>query len=256
MFKTQAKARDYNAIEELDMSRHSKWSKIKNQKGSADQKKGALFTKLSRIITVAARAGSDPASNFKLRLVIDTAKAAAMPKDTIERAIAKGTGADKEGAQIIEETYEGFGPGGVAFMVEVVTDNKNRAYQDLRKTFTEHGGNLGSPGSVAWQFEHRGLIRVAVVGSQKSVDELKLIDAGAEDILAEDDGITVYTKPEELKTVEEKIRAQGLTPEYAGLAWIPKEKITPSEAAHGQIEALENALDEMEDVSEYYTNAK
>ncbi|OGL66844.1 hypothetical protein A3F52_05170 [Candidatus Uhrbacteria bacterium RIFCSPHIGHO2_12_FULL_47_11] len=261
------------------MSRHSKWSKIKNQKGSADQKKGAIFTKLSRAITVAARAGGDPTSNFKLRLVIDTAKSAAMPKDTIERAIAKGTGADKEGAQIIEETYEGFGPGGVAFMVEIVTDNKNRAYQELRQTFSEHGGNLGSSGSVAWMFEHKGVIRIAAPhlalrpssptrgeespfvplptgeGRVREDIELKLIDAGAEDIATEDEGITIYTKPEDLKSVEEKIRASGLTPEYAGLEWVPKEKLTIPEDARAKLENLENALDELEDVSEYYTNA-
>lgn len=243
----------------VTMSRHSKWSKIKNQKGGADQKRAAVFTKLSRMLTIAARGGGDPASNFKLRMTIDQAKSAEMPKDTIDRAIAKGTGADKEGAQLIEETYEGFGPGGVAFMVEVVTDNKNRAYQELRKAFAEHGGNLASPGAVAWMFERRGVIRVAgvrgqVLGASSDI-ELKLIDAGAEDILREDDGVTVYTKPEELKVVEEKVRAAGLAPEYAGLEWVPKEKITPPQNAMGQLEALETALDELEDVSEYYTNA-
>lgn len=240
------------------MSRHSKWSKIKNQKGGADQKRAAVFTKLSRMLTIAARGGGDPASNFKLRMTIDQAKSAEMPKDTIDRAIAKGTGADKEGAQLIEETYEGFGPGGVAFMAEVVTDNKNRAYQELRKTFAEHGGNLGSPGAVAWQFQKKGVIRLSADSRQPTADselELKLIDAGAEDIIREDDGVTVYTKPEELKAVEEKVRAAGLVPEYAGLEWVPKEKITPPQNAMGQLEALETALDELEDVSEYYTNA-
>ncbi|MDO8504964.1 MAG: YebC/PmpR family DNA-binding transcriptional regulator [bacterium] len=243
------------------MSRHSKWSKVKNQKGGADQKRAASFTKFSRMITIAARGGGDPASNFKLRLVIDTAKSASMPKDTIERAIAKGTGADKEGAQLIEETYEGFGPGGTTFIVEIVTDNKNRAYQELRKTFMAHGGNLGSPGSVAWMFEHRGVIRVATPhpnplpqGEREKI-ELQLIDAGADDIFTEEEGITVYTKSEELKTVEEKIRAMGFTPESTGLEWVAKEKVTPPEDAREQIEALQDALDEMEDASEYYTNA-
>ena len=244
------------------MSRHSKWSKIKNQKGGADQKRAAVFTKLSRMITIAARAGGDPVSNFKLRMIIDQAKSAEMPKDTIERAIAKGTGADKESTQLIEETYEGFGPGGTAFMVEIVTDNKNRTYQELRMAFSDHGGNLGGSGSVARMFERRGVIRIATplpagegrVRADQEL-ELKLIDTGADDIVIEDEGITVYTKSDELKTVEEKIRALGLTPESAGLEWIAKEKITPAESSRGQLEALQDALDEMEDVSEYYTNA-
>src|SRR3989338_2432791 len=152
-----------------DMSRHSKWSKIKGAKGTADQKRAAVFTKLSRMITIAARGGGDPGTNFKLRLVIDTAKSSAMPKDTIERAIAKGTGGDKEGVLLIEETHEGFGPGGTAFIVEVVTDKKNRAFQDLKHAFVQHGGNLGGKGSVAWMFEHKGVIRLPVVSSQSTV---------------------------------------------------------------------------------------
>lgn len=241
------------------MSRHSKWSKIKGAKGSADQKRAAVFTKLSRMITIAARGGGDPTANFKLRMIIDQAKSAAMPKDTIDRAIAKGTGADKEGVQLIEETYEGFGPGGTAFMVEVVTDNKNRAYQEVRKAFTVHGGNLGSPGAVGWMFERRGVIRVAGVRDQvlglSSDIELKLIDAGAEDILIEDEGITIYTKSEELKIVEEKARALGFIPETVGLEWVPKEKINPPEDARGQFEAFQDALDEAEDVANYYSNS-
>ncbi len=183
---------------------------------------------------------------------MDLARAAAMPKDTIERAIAKGTGADKEGAQLLEETYEGFGPGGVAFMVEVVTDNKNRTYQEVRKLFSDQGGNLGSPGAVAWMFMHRGVIRIAGTGDEI---EMKAIDAGAEDLAKEDEGTTIYTKPEALKSTEEKLRAVGLTPEYAGLAWVPKEKITPPSETQSQLELLQDALDATEDVSEYYTNA-
>lgn len=246
------------------MSRHSKWAKIKHGKGAADQKRAATFTKLSRAITIAAREGGDPATNFKLRLTMDLARAAAMPKDTIERAIAKGTGtAEKEGAQLFEETYEGFGPGGAAFMVEVVTDNKNRAYQAVRKLFSDHGGNLGSPGSVAWMFIRRGVIRLPSQSSLLMGEErrgwedleLKLIDAGAEDIVAEDEGSTVYTKPEELKSVEEKIRTLQLVPDYAGLEWVPKEKITLPEETRAKLEKFAEALDELEDVGNYYTNA-
>ena len=251
------------------MSRHSKWSKVKNQKGATDQKKGAVFTKLSRQITIAARGGGDPVTNFKLRLAIDTAKAASMPKENIERAIAKGTGADKEGAQLIEETYEGFGPGGTALIVEVVTDNKNRTYQAVRKMFSDQGGNLGGPGAVAWMFARRGVVRIANPhptfglplpegeGSGVRGDsalELKLIDAGADDLMQEDEGITVYTKPEELKAVEEKMRAMGFTPDSVGLEWVAKEKMVLPEATRETLEAFQDALDEMEDVSEYYTN--
>ncbi|KKU73549.1 MAG: transcriptional regulator [Parcubacteria group bacterium GW2011_GWA2_47_26] len=251
------------------MSRHSHWAKVKHGKGTADQKRGALFSKLSRMITVAARSGGDPSMNFRLRLAIDHAKAAAMTKDTIERAIAKGTGADKEGLQITEEIYEGFGPSGIALLIEVVTDNKNRAFQELKHAFSKHGGSLGSSGSVAWMFEHKGVIRlppphpasgIPIPGGEGRVRadqdlEFKLIDAGAEDIASEDEGVTVYTKPEELKAVEEKIRAAGLIPEYTGLAWVAKDAVKPPEEARGQLEALQDALDEMEDVSEYYTNA-
>lgn len=242
----------------ITMSRHSKWAKIKHGKGAADQKRGAIFSKLTRTISVAAREGGDPEMNFKLRMAIDQAKVAQMPKDNIDRAIAKGSGADKEGAQLLEETYEGFGPGGVAFMVEVITDNKNRAYQELRKTFSDHGGNLASPGAVAWQFTRHGVLHLQTKPlSHLTTEQLELIliDAGAEDILQEDDGITVYTKPEELKAVEEKVRAAGLAPEYAGLEWVPREKSAPPENVRGQLDALEEALDELEDVSEYYTNA-
>lgn len=240
------------------MSRHSHWAKIKHTKGAADKKKGALFSKISRMITVAAREGGDPVFNFKLRLVIDQAKIAGMTKDTIERAIAKGSGADKDGVCMSEDVYEGFGPGGVAFMIETISDNKNRAFQNLKRVFGGQGGALGGSGSVAWMFERRGVIRlIPQQGNHETMEqwELKLIDAGAEDIAKEEEGVVVYTKPEALKAVEERIRAAGYTLEYAGLERIAKEKVSPSGDAKGQLAALEEALDEMEDVSEYYTNA-
>lgn len=136
-------------------------------------------------------------------------------------------------------------------MVEVITDNKNRTYQEVRKLFSDHGGNLGSPGAAAWMFLHRGVIRIAGTGDEI---EMKAIDAGAEDLTKEDEGTTIYTKPEELKSTEENLRTAGLAPEYAGLEWVPKEKITPPSETQSQLEALEDALDEIADVSEYYTN--
>lgn len=239
------------------MSGHSKFSKIKHKKGAADQKRGALFSKITRNLTVAAREEGDPTANFKLRLVMDRARAAGMTKETVERAIAKGTGADKEGLTLIEDSYEGFGPGKVAYIIEVITDNKNRAYQSLRKTFTDHGGNLGNSGSVNWMFERRGVIRLAaeeLKDRDREELELKLIDAGAEDIESEEEGVTVYTKPEELKLVEEKIRAMEITPADAGLEWVAKERITPDEDVKKKIEAFEETLDELEDVNDYYSN--
>ena len=242
------------------MSGHSKFSKIKHQKGSADQKRGVLFSKLSKNITAAARAGGDPTANFKLRLIMDKARSAGMTKETIDRAIAKGSGTDKSETILIEETYEGFGPAKTAYIVEVIADNKNRIYQELRRAFSDHGGILGNSGSVNWQFEHRGVIHLASSlrdGAPSLSDEqleLKLIDAGADDIVQNEDETIVYTKLADLKQVEENIRAQGIKIEYAGLEWVAKETINPDEELQAKLEAFENALDSLEDVSEYYNN--
>lgn len=242
------------------MSGHSKFSKIKHQKGSADQKRGALFSKISRNITAAARGGSDPNANFKLRLIIDKARSAGMTKETIDRAIAKGSGTDKEATILIEETYEGFGPGKTAYIVEVIANNKNRIYQELRRAFSDHGGVLGNSGSVNWMFEHKGVIHLDSSlrdGAPSLSDEqleLQLIDAGADDLEQNEDEIIVYTKLTDLKQVEENIRAQGIKIEYAGLEWVAKETINPDEELQAKLETFENTLDELEDVSEYYSN--
>lgn len=240
------------------MSRHSHWAKIKHDKGAADKKKGALFSRMIKTVQLAAREGDDPESNFKLRLAIDQAKAAGMTKDTMDRAIARGSGKDKDASELFEETYEGFAPGGAAIMVDVVTDSKNRTYQDLKQLFNKQGGNLGGSGSVAWQFQKRGVIHLAsevVKDINPEELELKLIDAGAEDIISEEEGLIIYTKPEELKSFEEKIQVQGLSSEYAGLEWVPKERVPVSAEAKEQLEVFQDALDEMEDISNYYTNS-
>jgi len=240
------------------MSRHSHWAKIKHDKGATDKKKGALFSKLIKTVQFAAREGDDPGSNFKLRLAIDQAKAAGMTKDTMDRAVARGSGKDKDASELFEETYEGFAPGGAAIMIDVVTDNKNRAYQSLKQLFNKLGGNLGGSGSVAWQFQKKGVARLSseVIKNFNSEElELKLIDAGADDIISEEGGLIVYTKAEGLKSFEEKIRAQGLLPEYAGLEWVPKERVSISDEVKDQLEAFQEALDEIEDVSDYFTNA-
>ncbi len=239
------------------MSRHSKWSKIKHQKGAADARKGTVFTKLSRAITIAARDGGDPAANFKLRLVLDSAKASGMTKDTVERAIARGTGEGKEGVAMVEEWFEGFLPGAVAVLIEVVTDNHNRTLQELKHAFSVASGNLGGAGSVAWMFARHGVARISNIKFQNSNElELQLIEAGAQDIVEEDNGITVYTKPEDLKPTEEKIRSLGFNPDYIALEWIAKESVAVDEPKRESVDAFVEELEEREDVAGVYTNTQ
>lgn len=244
------------------MSKHSHWAKIKHDKGGADAKRGKVFSKIVRAVQLAARDGADPASNFRLRLVMDQAKTAGVTKDTIERAVLRGSGQDGEGVVMSEEVYEGFAPGGAAIIIQAVTDNKNRTFQDLKHLFNKFGGNLGGSGSVAWQFTKRGILRLpafdALVSAAKTTREdieLRLIEAGAEEIVEEDSGLTLYTKPEELKAVEERIRAIGASPEYVAIGWVAKETMEIPEEKRVEFEALGNALDELEDVNEYYTNS-
>ncbi len=235
------------------MSKHSKWAKVKHAKGAADVKKGVTFTKHSRAITVAARSGGDPAKNFKLRLAIEAAKADAVPKDTIERAIRRGTGEDKEGAQIEELLYEGFGPGGVGILIEVVTDNKNRTSSDLRQILEKYGGSLAGSGAVAWQFYKAGVFRLT---AQKSDElDLQLIDLGAQDLKEEDGGLTVYTKPEDWAKVNEGLAKLGLKIDYAGLDWVAKQTVSLTDpAAEEKLAALYQALEDHDDVQNYFTN--
>lgn len=244
------------------MSKHSHWAKIKHDKGGADAKRGKVFSKIVRAVQLAARDGADPASNFRLRLVMDQAKTAGVTKDTIERAVLRGSGQDGDGVVMSEEVYEGFAPGGAAIIIQAVTDNKNRTFQDLKHLFNKFGGNLGGSGSVAWQFTKRGILRLpafdALVSAAKTTREdieLRLIEAGAEEIVEEDSGLTLYTKPEELKAVEERIRAIGASPEYVAIGWVAKETMEIPEEKRVEFEALGNALDELEDVNEYYTNS-
>lgn len=234
------------------MSRHSKWSKIKHQKGAADVKKGAMFTKHSKAITIAAQDGADASMNFKLRLALEAAKAAGMTKDTIDRAVARGSGDGKEGVQMIEELFEGFLPGGVAVLVEAVTDNHNRTLQEVKHIFSKHGGSLASSNAVAWMFEKKGVVRVSD-GAPSDDVELQLIESGAQDIIAEEDGLTIYTKVEDLKSVEEKVRSLSFTPEYVGFSWVPKERVASLADAEGVEGALER-LEEHDDVSNVFTN--
>lgn len=238
------------------MSGHSKWATNFRQKSAQDAKRGAAFTKLANLITVAAReSGGDPESNFKLRLAIDKARAANMPKDNIERAIKKGTGAGKDGAAFEEVTYEIIGPGGTGFIAESVTDNKNRTVADLKSVLNKNNAQLGSANSVAWNFNRVGLI---VLENNKLDDdsELAIIDAGADDIIKDDEVWQVTTSPEKLMALSEDLKKAGFTIKEASLSYLPKEEtaITDPELQE-KIEKLYNAIDDLDDISNVYTNA-
>lgn len=233
------------------MSGHSKWSTIKRQKGAKDAARGAIFTKLGNAIAIAARSGADPEMNFSLRLAIDKAKAANMPSANIQRSIDRGSG-KLGGEQIQEVMYEGYGPGGVAILVECATDNINRTYPEVRTAFTKHGGNIAEKGAVAFQFDRKGSIRVKGVG-----DELMLqaIDAGAEDVQEEEGESVIYTDPKELAKVRQNLQDAGLEIVEAELTFVPNNtiEITDKDTA-GKIIRLMDALDELDDVTATHTN--
>jgi len=238
------------------MSGHSKWSTIKRQKGANDAKRGAIFTKLSReIIQAAKQGGADPGMNFKLRLAIQRAKAQNMPNDNIDRAIAKGTGGG-EGEQLDEIQYEGYGPGGTAIIVAALTDNRNRTVAEIRHQFSRGGGNLGENGSVAWQFEAKGLITIPTNG--KDPDDLALlaIDAGAEDVDVQDDQVEVKTDPSSLEPVRKALESNGLDIENADFALVPKLTVELETKAAHQVLRLIEALEDLEDVQRVYSNAE
>jgi YebC/PmpR family DNA-binding regulatory protein len=238
------------------MSGHSKWSQIKRQKGAADQKRGTIFTKLSREITIAAKqGGGDPDANFRLRLAVQKARESNMPADNIQRAIAKATGGG-EGTELQEITYEGYGPGGVAVLVEAATDNRNRTVGEVRSVLTRAGGNLGETGSVAWQFESRGVVSVAANG--RSEDEIAdiVIESGAEDYSMEDDSVEVYTQPGDLEAVRGALIDAGLTVTSAELSYVAKTPVVlePKDAEH--VLRLLEKLEDLDDVQKVYSNAE
>jgi YebC/PmpR family DNA-binding regulatory protein len=236
------------------MSGHSKWSTIKRQKGAVDAKRGALFTKLSREIMSSARhGGGDPAMNFKLRLAVQRARAANMPSDNIDRAIAKATGGG-DGMQLDEITYEGYGPGGTAIIVAALTDNRNRTVAEIRHQFSRAGGNLGENGSVAWQFEAKGLITVPVNGSDADDIAMQAIDAGAEDVQVDGDVIEVQTEPTNLEPVRKALESAGLEIENADFAMVPKVTVDLDDKAAQQALRLIDALEDLEDVQRVYSN--
>lgn len=240
------------------MSGHSKWSKIKHQKAVSDVKKGSLFTKLGRTVTIAAKDGGDPNFNFKLRLALEQAKIGGVPKDTIERAIKKGTGEDKEGAALEEILYEGFGPGGVAILISTVTDNKNRTVSNVKHILSQHGGSLGGAGSVAWMFERKGIIRFEKTAISKPMDEfeLELIEAGAQDIKEEDGDVEVYVLPNNLEKVKKSLEEKGIVASSAEIEFVAKDQMQITDPhIKANLERMFEELDENEDVSDFYINA-
>lgn len=237
------------------MSGHSKWSQIKRQKGVADARRGAVFTKLGREIVVAAKQGGpDPAANFRLRLAVQRAREANMPADTIERAIKRAAGSG-EGAELEEITYEGYGPGGTAIMVEALTDNRNRTAASIRSIFDRGGGNLGESGSVAWQFAARGVIRIEVKNKNPDDIELAAIDAGAADVQSEDGEVVIYTDRGDLEAVRRAVTDAGFEPTSADLQLVPENTVELDEGKSIQALKLLDKLEADDDVQNVYTNA-
>jgi YebC/PmpR family DNA-binding regulatory protein len=232
------------------MSGHSKWATIKRQKGANDAKRGALFTKLGKQLAIAARSGTNSATNSTLAMAIDRAKAANMPMSNIERSIQRAV--DKNEAVLEEVTYEGYGPGGVAVMVEAATDNKNRTYPEIRTAFSKNGGHLAEPGSVAFQFSRKGVIRVKGTGEDLL---LQVLDAGAEDAFEEDSETVVYTSPNNLAKVRDSLRNTGAEIVDADIAYVPNSnlEIENKETARKVINLMD-ALEDLEDVTNTYTN--
>ena len=236
------------------MSGHSKWSQIKRQKGANDVKRGAIFTKMGREIAIAARAGGgDPDGNFRLRLAIDKARSVNMPADTIKRALEKAAGATAA-EQYEEIVYEGYGPGGVAILVEAATDNKNRTAADVRAMFTKAGGSLAGGGAVAWQFEPRGVVAVGRNGNDPDDVALMAIDAGADDVDTEADPIEVVTDPANLEPLRKGLEAAGVKVESAEVTMQPKTTIEVDEHVARQNLRLIEALEDLDDVQRVTAN--
>jgi YebC/PmpR family DNA-binding regulatory protein len=236
------------------MGGHSHWSQIKRQKGGNDAKRGQVFTKISREISVAAReGGGDPGMNPRLRLAIDKARYENMPADTIKRAVERGTGGG-DAANLQEVTFEGYGPGGVAILVQTLTDNRNRTVSALRTALSRGGGNLGESGSVAWQFDNKGLIALEANGGDPDEIALQAIDAGAEDVKIESSFIEVYTAPTELDLVRKQLDAAGLKITSAELFMLPRQS-TPLDDKHAlQALRLLDQIEDLDDVQKVYSN--
>ncbi len=243
------------------MSGHSKWSTIKRKKGAVDAARGKVFTKLAREIQIAARGGADPATNFTLRLAVDKARSENMPKDNIDRAVRRGAGLEKDAAEIEEITYEGYGPHGIAFLVECLTDNRNRTISDLRRVFTRANGSLGEPGSVAWQFTQRGYIlfnRTTEEGDPVDIDPdaifMIALEGGAEDVEISDDAVEIYTERTDFAQVAQMLKDNGFEPAESNLMQKPNSPLELNADEAANVLNLVETLDELDDVSEVYHN--
>ena len=236
------------------MSGHSKWSSIKHKKGAADAKRGQLFTKLARAIQVAARdGGADPAGNAALATAVQKARDASMPKDNIERAIAKGAGNDADAAAWETAVYEGYAPGGVAVLVEALTDNRNRTGSEVRHLFGRHGGSLGEPGSVAWNFDKKGV--VLVDAERHSEDDLIIaIDAGAEDLTRDENVWEIVTAPGDLQAVRDALADAGVEIQSADLTMRPQSRIEVQEGQVARVLRLLEVLEDQDDVTAVHAN--
>jgi YebC/PmpR family DNA-binding regulatory protein len=238
------------------MSGHSKWSTIKHKKGAADAKRGKLFSKLARAIIVAAKeGGGDPGANLALQNAIEKARSYSMPKDNIERAIARGSGADADAAAFETIVYEGYGPSGVAVLVEALTDNRNRTAAEVRHVFAKNDGNLGTSGAVAWLFERRGVAMVAGDGVDEDELMLAAAEGGADDIARDGSSFQVTSSPESLSAVREALETAGFTVESADVTMVPKTTVAvEDESAAKKIVRLMDALEDNDDVQDVYAN--
>tara|TARA_B100000809_G_scaffold263672_1_gene317510 strand:- start:116 stop:877 length:762 start_codon:yes stop_codon:yes gene_type:complete len=240
------------------MSGHSKWSTIKHQKGAADAKRGVLFTKISRELAIAVKNGgsSDPDMNFHLRLVLDKAKSANMPQDSIARAVKRGSGEGAEGETLEEITYEGYGPGGGAILLQALTTNRNRTASDVRSAFSRGGGNLGESGCVAWNFDYLGVIGLEMTDTERG-EELTMIaiDAGADDVKLEDEYLEIFTAIDQLQNVQKVLADEGVPPESGQFSMVPKTIIALDDKQQEQTLRLLDTLEDLDDVQKAYTNA-
>lgn len=232
------------------MSGHSKWATIKRQKGANDAKRGAVFTKIGNLIAIAARKGTDPIMNPALQTAIDKAKQANMPKANIEKAIARV--ADKNAAQLEEIIYEGYGPGGVAFVIETTTDNRNRTLPEVKTALTKNGGSLADPGSVLFQFQQKAVL---IVEGNNEENLLTILDCGAEDVKEEGDDLTVYAESKDLHSLKDKLSEANLVIKQAELEYISDNEITVDEENSSKVLKIMDALDDLDDVINVYTNA-
>ncbi|HOZ16450.1 MAG TPA: YebC/PmpR family DNA-binding transcriptional regulator [Candidatus Portnoybacteria bacterium] len=238
------------------MSGHNKWANIKVRKGAMDKKRGKIFSKMAKFIEISARKGGDPVTNPSLRMAIDKARSYNMPNDNIQRAIKKGTGENKDGAQLEEVIYEAYGPEGSQLILEIITDNKNRTISEVRHILDTHDGRLAENGSVKWNFNQMGVIRIDKNKIFKPIEELELslIDVGAEDIKITEGILEIKTLPENLEKTKETIKKENVEIEESGLEWIAKNEVNVSEKEKDKIEKLFEALDENDDVNEIYSN--